>query len=180
METKNFILRPTADETRDLVRQALVEAFPGIEFKVAVEYDLPDDSGMLVKWTDGPALEQVGTLISLFSGLSLAMLDGKPMLSTTMIYAWREYSDKVMQQMTDTIVQRRPKHTVPKEKEVLRVLGRRSFVQTQPSPTAARITLLDDMDQYYALVRQAEAEALNDVVESVDAVLAPSKGRRRL
>ena len=36
------------------------------------------------------------------------------------------------------------------------------------------------MDQYYALVRQAEAEALNHVVESVDAMLAPSKGRRRL
>lgn len=196
-----IILRPTLEETRDLVRTALSEAFPGITFTLAIEEekvysdpawlfggDAPSDvpfkliTLIVARWIDGPNWRQTSKIFELFHRRGnapweqAALLDGKPVEFPCIIDFERTYSDDTVKATTEAMVRRRWRtHTVPTPCEVNSTMGGRSFVKKRRSPTAARIALV----RREAFDRIVEAEVLRVAMQEVS-VEPQTRARRRL
>lgn len=92
-------------ETAKLVRQALKEAFPGVNFSV-VSSTYSGGASITVRWTDGPAAKVVESIAKRFEGAyfdgmidykgsQYALLDGKPVrFMADFIFATRSSSDQ--------------------------------------------------------------------------------------
>ncbi|WP_396329337.1 hypothetical protein [Burkholderia anthina] len=196
------ILRPTLEETRDLVRTALTEAFPGIAFTLAIEDekiygdpywqvggDLPGDipfklmTMLVARWIDGPNWSQASTILDLFQrrgkqpSEKAALLDGKPIEFPCIVVFERSYSDDTVTTTTEAMVRRRWRtHTVPTPYEVNSAMGGRSFVKKRRSPTAARIALVEQ-EEFEQIV---EAEALRAAMQEESVEPQGMARRRRL